>query len=90
MLSPGPLCMRTPVPLRVNGLKGHKAEQVLPERISLSDYGLCLRDSLRSHLQLRTTLILCALGQHGPGSSYVLVGQRDRGFAVPGTLDEIH
>ncbi len=32
--------MRTPVPLRVNGLYGLKAEQVLPERISLSDHGL--------------------------------------------------
>ena len=88
MLSPGPLCMRTPVPLRVNGLEGPKAEQVLPERISLSDYGLCLRDSLRSHLQLRTTLILCSLGQHRPGRSCVLVGQCDGGFAVAGALNE--
>jgi hypothetical protein len=33
-LSPSPQCMRTPVPLWVDGLTGLKAEQVLPERIS--------------------------------------------------------
>jgi len=32
--------MRTPVPIRVDGLGGLKREQVLPERISLSDQGL--------------------------------------------------
>ncbi len=80
--------MRTPVPLRVNGLYGLKAEQVLPERISLSDRGLCLRDSLRSYLQLRATLILCSLGQHRPNRSYVLVGHCDGGFAVAGAINE--
>jgi len=33
-LSPSPHCMRTPDPLRVVGLKGLKAAQVFPERIS--------------------------------------------------------
>ena len=33
-LSPSPQCMRTPIPLWVDGLDGLKAEQVLPERIS--------------------------------------------------------
>ena len=82
--------MRTPVPLRVNGRYGLKAEQVLPERISLSDHGLCLQDVLDSHLQLRSTLILGALGQHRPGRSYVLVGKRHGGLAVTGSLNEFH
>ena len=34
-LSPSPQCMRTPIPLWVDGLDGLKAEQVLSERISL-------------------------------------------------------
>ena len=33
-LSPSPQCMRTPVPLWVDGLTGLKGDQVLPERIS--------------------------------------------------------
>jgi hypothetical protein len=36
-LSPGPLCIRTRVPLWVSGLQGLKAVKVLPEQISLSD-----------------------------------------------------
>ena len=35
-LSPGPVCIRTPAPLRVNGLYGLKAVQVEPGQISLS------------------------------------------------------
>jgi hypothetical protein len=41
-LSPSPQVIRTPVPQWVNGLKGLKADQVLPEQISLSDSGLSL------------------------------------------------
>jgi hypothetical protein len=33
-LSPSPQCMRTPVPLWVDGLDGLKSEQVSPGRIS--------------------------------------------------------
>ena len=33
-LSPSPQCMRTPIPLWVDGLMGLEAEQVIPERIS--------------------------------------------------------
>lgn len=44
-LSPSPQVIRTPVPLWVNGLKGLKADQVLPEQISLSDSGLSLISS---------------------------------------------
>ena len=39
-LTPSPLCMRTPIPIWVDGLYGLKAEQVLPGRISLSEQGL--------------------------------------------------
>jgi hypothetical protein len=39
-LSPSPLCMRTPVPIWVDGLYGLKCEQVSPGRISLSEQGL--------------------------------------------------
>ena len=39
-LTPSPLCMRTPVPIWVDGLYGLKAEQVLPGRISSSEQGL--------------------------------------------------
>jgi hypothetical protein len=41
-LSPSPQVIRTPVSQWVNGLKGLKAEQVLPEQISISDAGLSL------------------------------------------------
>lgn len=39
-LSPSPQCMRTPVPIWVDGLYGLKHEQVSPGWISLSEQGL--------------------------------------------------
>jgi hypothetical protein len=44
---------------------------------------------LGSHLQLASTLILCALGHHGPGRSYIFVGERNRCSTVSVAIDDI-
>ncbi len=61
----------------------------MPEQISLSDLRSLFAGRLGSHLQLASTLILCSLGHHRPGSSYILVGERNSGSTVSVAIDSV-